>query len=113
MKSAPDSFMQSMASMVVLRDLQPVNDAERVIAPNLVAREAELELLRSTVSSPPAVVSVEGEAGLGKTRLVNELAALLRPDGCRWLLGACRRVHGPFPLGPVIEAVRGAASDLR
>jgi DNA-binding CsgD family transcriptional regulator len=74
----------------------------------LVGRSAERDRLLAAVSVPPAVVVIEGEAGIGKTRLVAELR-----DGRRLLSGACRRLREPFPLGPFVEALRGAAAVLR
>lgn len=64
------------------------------------------------VSTSPAVVVVEGEAGIGKTRLLNELRARPEAAGLRFLLGACRPVREPFPLGPVVEALRGMAEHI-
>lgn len=94
--------------------------ARQVIAPALVGRDRELQSLVETLAAAPAVAVIEGEAGIGKTRLVAELAERLRPDGgdrssasksCRWLQGGCRKIREPFPLGPVIEAVRGLGTD--
>ncbi|MGQ0521929.1 MAG: hypothetical protein ACT4PX_12390, partial [Actinomycetota bacterium] len=41
---------------------------------------------------------VEGEGGVGKTRLIEELAAGLAVEGRLVLIGHCHRVHEPFPL---------------
>ncbi|HLV58758.1 MAG TPA: AAA family ATPase [Natronosporangium sp.] len=84
----------------------------RVVAPALVGREEEFGRLAAAVSAPPAVVVVEGEAGIGKTRLVTELARRPEMAGRRLLTGRCHRMRESFPLGPVIEAVRGLGDDL-
>lgn len=78
----------------------------------LVGRTEELTSLAQTVVSPPAVAVVEGEAGIGKTRLISELAACPEVAGYRFLVGACRRIREPFPLGPVIEAIRKLGDGL-
>jgi hypothetical protein len=41
-----------------------------VQAPGFVGRERELATLAHALSGPPAVMLVEGEAGIGKTRLL-------------------------------------------
>jgi len=51
---------------------------------------------------------VEGEAGVGKTRLVQELLAQPELSDRRTLTGYCQPLREPFPFGPVIEALRGA-----
>ena len=84
----------------------------RIVAPALVGRGAEMDLLVSVASSPPALVVVEGEAGIGKTRLVAELAKHPTVARYRVLTAACHRIREPFPLGPVLEAVRELRTDL-
>lgn len=86
--------------------------ARRLTSPVLVDRDEELRLLTEAACSPPAVAVVEGEAGLGKTRLIDEL--LGHPDVAdrRVLVGQCHCIREPFPLGPVIEAVHTLAGDL-
>ncbi|HEY8472703.1 MAG TPA: AAA family ATPase, partial [Natronosporangium sp.] len=84
----------------------------RLVSPALVGRAAELDLLAAAVTAPPAVVLLEGEAGIGKTRLVTELARRPLPNGHRMVVGRCRAIREPFPLGPVVEAVRGLAGTL-
>lgn len=84
-----------------------------VAAPALVGRDAELTRIVQAVSSPPAVVVVEGEAGIGKTRLITELATHSELAG-RWVLvGSCRQLREPFPFGPLIEALRTAELPAR
>lgn len=53
---------------------------------------------------------------MGKTRLVTELARLAEADGLRTLQGVCLPIRESFPLGPLVEAIRGvgaALGDLR
>ncbi|WP_248965962.1 ATP-binding protein [Sphaerisporangium perillae] len=83
-----------------------------VPSPALVGRASELRTLTDAMTRPPAVVLVEGEAGIGKTRLVR--AALGRlPSGDRAvLLGYCHQIREPFPYGPVFEALRDITGRL-
>lgn len=80
--------------------------------PVLIGRERELGLLLEAVAEPPASVMVTGEAGIGKSKLVGTLLAERRIAGRRVLLGRCHRLRDPFPLGPVIEALRGVGDAL-
>ena len=66
-------------------------------------RERELAALARALSSPPAVVIVEGEAGIGKSRLLREFFA---SQPARILVTGCPPVRQPFTLGPIVEAVR-------
>ncbi|HUP71089.1 MAG TPA: AAA family ATPase [Acidimicrobiales bacterium] len=79
----------------------------RLSAPVLVARSQELAALTACVESAPAIAVVEGEAGVGKTRLVTELMASRSAAGRLALVGQCHPLRDPFPLGPVVEALRG------
>lgn len=85
---------------------------DSVSAPALVGRQEELAALADVVAHPPAVAVVEGEAGIGKTRLVSELRTRPEVEGRCVVAGACRRMVDPFPLGPVVEAVRQLAEHL-
>lgn len=80
----------------------------RLTSPVLVGRERELRALLDVASHPPAFSLVEGEAGVGKTRLVQELSVAPELRGRRCYVGGCQQLAEPFPLGPVIDALRNA-----
>ena len=75
-------------------------------SPILVGREEERRLLVRLAEHPPALGVVEGGAGMGKSRLVAELARSPSPATRRILVGACQPLREPFPLGPVVDALR-------
>lgn len=84
-----------------------------LVSPVFVGRGAELAALvaalESAVHGEPAVVLVGGEAGVGKTRLVEEAAERARASGTRVLTGSdptrLRAVSG--------DQLRGAAHRAR
>ncbi|MEV0826527.1 ATP-binding protein [Nonomuraea rubra] len=78
----------------------------------LVGRRSELALLRSVIGSPPALALVEGEAGIGKSRLVAELLAAPNLSGTRRLVGQCEQLQEPLPLSPLLDAFRSAGAEL-
>ena len=80
----------------------------KVSAPGLVGRGGELAALAEALAAPPAVVLVEGEAGIGKSRLVQELLALPAVRARKVLVAACPPFRQPFTLGPVVDALRQA-----
>ncbi|MFL6204925.1 MAG: AAA family ATPase [Acidimicrobiales bacterium] len=72
-----------------------------------VGRDAELDQLRAAIG-PGRVVVVEGEPGVGKTRLVEEaLSRLDRPA----LVARCYDNDGDVPYGPLIDLLRLALAD--
>ncbi|MCA2223247.1 ATP-binding protein [Nonomuraea aurantiaca] len=83
-----------------------------VASPAMVGREAPLRALLGAITRPPAVALVEGEAGIGKTRLVRAALDVLRDGGCTMLLGHCHQLREPFPYGPVFDALRHVAAAL-
>jgi ATP/maltotriose-dependent transcriptional regulator MalT len=80
--------------------------------PVLIGRDAELEQLRKVSGRPPALVVIEGEAGIGKSRLISDWLAEPQMSGVARLVGHCTALREPFPFGPVIDALAGAARWL-
>ncbi|MFH8371143.1 ATP-binding protein [Streptomyces sp. NPDC018031] len=84
----------------------------RTSSPVLIGRTRELGTLAAAVAAAPSAVFVEGEAGVGKTRLVAEMADGLR-GGPRWTaVGYCQPLRDPFPYGVVLECLRLCAERL-
>ncbi|GAC1539721.1 MAG: adenylate/guanylate cyclase domain-containing protein [Acidimicrobiales bacterium] len=80
----------------------------------IVGRDAELGLLRSllaatTKSRRAAAVLLVGEAGLGKTRLVDEFLGHARAEGCLLLEGRCVPYGEVNVWAPLAEALRRAS----
>jgi len=90
-------------------------------APPLVGRETELAALvrawRRALEGRPALVLVRGEAGVGKTRLVSELAAIVHAGTGVVASSGCYGTSDRLALAPVadwlrVPAVRAAVEGL-
>ncbi|GAA1339702.1 helix-turn-helix transcriptional regulator [Saccharothrix algeriensis] len=84
----------------------------RTSSPVLVGRGDELAVLLRVVSTQPSVALVEGEAGIGKSRLVRELLGRPEVAPLRVLTGFCQPLREPFPYGAVLDALRGVGGLL-
>ncbi|GAC1522740.1 MAG: hypothetical protein NVS2B16_30710 [Chloroflexota bacterium] len=75
----------------------------------LVAREQELERVLAAVSTVRAgtgqLVLLSGEAGVGKTRLAQEVSLALRTSGFLVATGRCYQAEGTLPFHPFLEAL--------
>src|SRR5918992_219118 len=88
-----------------LRDSSFVGRAEEYALLTEVAAAAE--------TGQPQVVLVGGEAGVGKSRLVEYVASILQGRGWRVLVGSCTaRGSQALPLAPFIAALRRLIRDL-
>ena len=82
-----------------------------MVSPIFVGRRREFSLLVAALeraaAGEPAVALVGGEAGVGKTRLVEEASARATAAGARVLSGACVELGGDgLPLAPLADALR-------
>jgi DNA-binding CsgD family transcriptional regulator len=81
----------------------------------LLEREPQLDLLADILaevgSSSGRVVLVRGEAGIGKTALVNEFLTL-HGDEAHVLAGSCDDLLAPQPLGPFWDMARVGEKSL-
>ena len=82
----------------------------------LVGRERELTTLRSLIASAAdgngSVAMLSGEPGIGKTRLVREVAALARAEGATLCVGTCYEREGRPPYAPWDEVLTQYARTL-
>jgi len=76
----------------------------------LVGRQGEWQKLqadwRTAKAGNPQIVFVRGEAGIGKTRLVNELVAWSARQGIRTATAFCYPAEGSLPYAPVVSWLR-------
>lgn len=80
----------------------------------LVGRQQELASLLARLDSAaagrPVVTLMCGDAGVGKTRLVTELAARARERGFTVLSGRCAELGDAIPYLPLADALRDATT---
>src|SRR3954451_16400371 len=87
-----------------------------LVSPLFVGRETEMATLTTAleraVEGTPTVALLGGEAGVGKTRLVEEAAERARAAGTRVLTGSCIELGGEgLPFGPLAHAFRMLMRD--
>jgi len=126
--TAPSSELTRLKEQIEARDVPGVDELRRYPKPRrplklpyslsrtrFVGRDAEyallVERLREATAGRGSAIAVEGEAGVGKTRLVEEFLGYARSRGVQVLSGRCyERELGP-PLEPVLEAL-GHTADI-
>jgi DNA-binding SARP family transcriptional activator/tetratricopeptide (TPR) repeat protein len=86
----------------------------RTAAPvRMVGREHEFRVLQrrwqQALDGSPGLALVTGEAGVGKTRLLDELASAAIRSGAQVMTARCFAARGRLPLGPVSEWLRSPA----
>jgi DNA-binding CsgD family transcriptional regulator len=91
--------------------------ASQVTTGRFVGRTQELarlrQLLARAATGTPLLALVGGEAGVGKTRLVQQLAAAASGQGVRVLGGGCVPLgEEGLPFAPVTDALRGLVDQL-
>lgn len=115
----PPETTQARPSSIPLAPAQPPRDARpepSTLLP-LIGRDQELSKLEA-INATGKLIWIEGEAGIGKTRLAEEFIARLegspgaglRPapgDGVRVLRGAAHELEQSLPYQPLIDALRG------
>lgn len=130
--AAPSPELNRLREQIEARDVPGVDELRRYPRPRrplklpyslsrmqFAGRDEEyawlVERLREVQDGRGGAVAVEGEAGVGKTRLVEEFLGYARSQGVRVLMGRCyERELGP-PLEPVLDAlgkVAGVAEML-
>jgi class 3 adenylate cyclase len=89
--------------------LAGIRSVEEATGTPLVGRDAEMDRLRTVLDELLAgrgqVVSLVGEVGIGKTRLMNELESVAG-DRVTWLEGRCPSYGGELLYWPFVEMLR-------
>lgn len=96
---------------------EPVNEAmPATSSPPLVGRDAEFAALRGgledAVAGRASLFLVTGQAGMGKSRLVDEVEAIARSKGVRVLSGRCWEAVDAPAYWPWIQVLRQLCSEL-
>jgi class 3 adenylate cyclase/tetratricopeptide (TPR) repeat protein len=91
--------------------LQPPGHRPRHRLSPLIGREREMAILTNAVRvslshGRAQMLLVLGEAGVGKTRLANELAAVVEEDGVLHISGRCVPYGEANPWWPIAEGLR-------
>ncbi|MFF2213379.1 ATP-binding protein [Streptomyces antibioticus] len=82
--------------------------AARRTSLGFTGRTKELDATVEALRHGPSVVLIEGAAGVGKSRLLDEAAASVDDTGLQILRGWCHPLREPLPFGPAIDALRQA-----
>ncbi|RSM83397.1 LuxR family transcriptional regulator [Amycolatopsis sp. WAC 01375] len=85
---------------------RPTSVSVRAGSTALVGRDVEVSAIVKILLRRPAAVLIEGEPGMGRSRLLEELAGRREFTSGRVLSGACQPMREPFPFGPLLEALR-------
>jgi predicted ATPase/DNA-binding SARP family transcriptional activator len=83
----------------------------------LIGRETErrqlTDILDETLRGFGSIALIDGEAGVGKSRLVQELARAAEWHSAQVLWGFGRESEGSQPYGPLVEALNSGLTPLR
>jgi tetratricopeptide (TPR) repeat protein len=108
---APAHVDRPPASPPVL-EVSPFSLAERTA---FVGREAERSAIRAALDRAlgghGSLVMLGGGAGVGKSRLANEMAEYASRVGFRILVGHCYERDEPFPYLPFVEIIESALAQ--
>ena len=91
--------------------------ARRLTSPFLIGRAAELDSLLGCLAragrGEPGIVTIAGDAGIGKSRLIAVFEEAARSVGARTLRGGCVELGGDgIAFEPVVEALRELIDDI-
>ena len=94
----------------------PVRIVGRVSSPRFVDRRRELAAIEAALARTRggcgSVVFVGGEAGIGKSRLISELAGGAEREGMTVVVGECLPLgDGELPYAPVVGALRSLVAQ--
>ncbi|QSB13011.1 AAA family ATPase [Natronosporangium hydrolyticum] len=92
--------------------LATADDPPTLAAPSFVGRGREVAALSDALARPPAVVLVEGEPGIGKSRLLDEVLTATATRSTT-LMAVSPPLRHSLTLGPVVDALRQATVQIK
>ena len=93
--------------MVVVTSAAADGSRPTVTTPAFVGRDREVAALTGALAQAPAVVLIEGEAGIGKSRLLQEWMADTPHHRRNALTSVCPPLRESLTLGPIVDAFLG------
>ncbi|MFD0555706.1 AAA ATPase-like protein [Stackebrandtia endophytica] len=78
----------------------------------LIGRRNTIDTLSTALQRGSSLITIEGDAGVGKSRLLRETLSTLDGDPRRQLIATCPAVVEPFPLGAIVDGVRRQRPDV-
>lgn len=95
--------------VIAIKETETPSAPPLLLHPRFLGRREQAAQARGAMSDIRSgagrILAVEGEAGIGKTRFLNEICADAKVMGIQILGGTCYR-DSPTPYRPVIDAVR-------
>jgi len=106
-----DAIISDSYAAATPKSIAPVSDVDSSASKSILpfaGREAELEMLKGKLNHGKLIL-LEGEPGIGKTRLISELIAAQRREGETALVlrGVAYELEQGLPYQPILDALRG------
>jgi DNA-binding SARP family transcriptional activator len=106
----PDLETQDLYEYLIRKKGKETSLPARQKTITLVGRQIEWQKLKtawqSTINGNPQALFIKGEAGIGKTRLVEELVQWANRQGIRTAVASCYPAEGSLPYSPVVSWLR-------
>ncbi|HEY2654141.1 MAG TPA: AAA family ATPase, partial [Solirubrobacteraceae bacterium] len=105
-----------MLAVAVKDQGRMIREIGRVSSPRFIGRRDELTVLEAALARARegcgSLVFVGGEAGVGKSRLISELAGRAEREGMTTAVGECLSLgEGELPYAPIVGALRSLVAQ--
>jgi DNA-binding SARP family transcriptional activator len=109
----PDTETRAAYQQLIDATEEPSRETAQLVAPSLIGRRPQwkelLETWRAAAAGRPGFALIRGEAGIGKTRLAEELLEWCGRQGVRTARTRSYAAEGGLPYGPIIDWLRSPA----
>ncbi|MBI5567104.1 MAG: tetratricopeptide repeat protein [Chloroflexi bacterium] len=107
------SLAASLRSEIELTHRVPVRAASLPFVGRVAERAMLLEAVEAMIAGRGGMIAVEGEAGIGKSRLLDEVAASAKWRGVTVVTGRATEAPSASPLAPLTEVLDSAFDGAR